>query len=122
MRSNRAKVRAGVSMAATLPMLAGALALGIPAAHAADHPGRDPLAGTRPAWATAKADKGATSDDSRVSARVYLAGRDAAGLAAYAKAVSDPASGLVRQVPDAPSRRRPASARPRPRWRRSGPG
>ncbi|MFG3271025.1 S53 family peptidase [Streptomyces luteogriseus] len=91
MRSNRAKVRA-VSVAATLPMLAGALALGIPAAHAADHPVRDPLAGTRPAWATAKADKGATSDGARVSARVYLAGKDAAGLAAYAKAVSDPDS------------------------------
>src|SRR3954447_21378160 len=92
MRSNRAKVRAGVSMAATLPMLAGALALGIPAAHAADNTGRDTLAGTRPAWATAKADKGATADAAHVTARVYLAGRDAAGLAAYAKAVSDPTS------------------------------
>ncbi|MEU1103279.1 S53 family peptidase [Streptomyces tibetensis] len=91
MRSNRAKVRA-VSMAATLPMLAGALALGIPAAHAADHPVRDLLSGTRPAWATARADKGAASDGARVSARVYLAGKDAAGLAAYAKAVSDPDS------------------------------
>ncbi|MGV9427407.1 S53 family peptidase [Streptomyces sp. NPDC003656] len=92
MRSNRARTRAGVSMAATLPMIAGALALGIPAAHAADGPARDALAGTRPAWATAKADKGATADSARVQARVYLAGRDAAGLAAYAKAVSDPAS------------------------------
>lgn len=59
-------------MAATLPMLAGALALGIPAAHAADSPNRDTLAGTKPAWATAKADKGATADSSQVSARVYL--------------------------------------------------
>ncbi|MFE9094326.1 protease pro-enzyme activation domain-containing protein [Streptomyces sp. NPDC007264] len=92
MRSNRAKARAGVSMAATLPLLAGALALGIPAAHAADHPGRDTLAGTKPAWATAGADRGATPDSAQVSARVYLAGRDAAGLAAYAKAVSDPSS------------------------------
>jgi len=91
MRSNRAKLRT-VSMAATLPMIAGALALGIPAAHAADNPGRDALAGTKPAWATARADKGATSDSSRVSARVYFAGKDAAGLAAYAKAVSDPSS------------------------------
>ncbi|MFI5682430.1 protease pro-enzyme activation domain-containing protein [Streptomyces sp. NPDC051636] len=91
MRSNRANLRA-VSLAATLPMLAGALALGIPAAHAADNPGRDTLAGTKPAWATAKADKGATSDSAQVSARVYLAGRDASGLAAYAKAVSDPSS------------------------------
>ncbi|MFI7497402.1 protease pro-enzyme activation domain-containing protein [Streptomyces sp. NPDC049687] len=92
MRSNRAVRRAGVSMAATLPMIAGALALGIPAAHAADGPARDTLAGTKPAWATAKADKGATSDSAQVSARVYLAGRNAGSLAAYAKAVSDPSS------------------------------
>jgi subtilase family serine protease len=94
MRSNRATVRAGVSMAATLPMIAGALALGIPAAHAADTPARDSLVGTKPAWATAKADKGATADTAQVTARVYLAGRDRAGLAAYAKAVSDPSSPL----------------------------
>ncbi|WP_326723575.1 MULTISPECIES: S53 family peptidase [unclassified Streptomyces] len=92
MRSNRATLRAGVSMAATLPLLAGALAFGIPVAQAADGPGRDTLAGTKPTWATAKADKGATADGSQVSARVYLAGRDASGLAAYAKAVSDPES------------------------------
>ncbi|SNX57985.1 physarolisin II [Streptomyces sp. TLI_55] len=92
MRSNRARTRAGVSMAATLPMIAGALALGIPAAHASDSPARDPLAGTKPAWATAKADKGAAADSSRVSARVYLAGKDAVGLAEYAKSVSDPSS------------------------------
>ncbi|GAB2840660.1 S53 family peptidase [Streptomyces deserti] len=72
-------------------MIAGALALGIPAAHAAT-PARDTLAGTKPAWATPRADRGATSDSARVTARVYLAGRDAAGLAAYAKAVSDPRS------------------------------
>ncbi|MGW1156890.1 S53 family peptidase [Streptomyces sp. NPDC002519] len=94
MRSNRAKARAGVSLAATLPLLTGALALGIPAAHAADNPGRALLAGTKPAWATAKADKGASADSARVSARVYLAGRDSAGLATYAKAVSDPRSPL----------------------------
>ncbi|MCK1821031.1 S53 family peptidase [Streptomyces sp. XM83C] len=91
MRSNRAKLRAGASLAATLPLLAGALALGIPA-HAADGAHRDALAGTKPAWATAKADKGAAPDSAQVSARVYLAGRDAAGLAAYARAVSDPSS------------------------------
>ncbi|MDO0927988.1 S53 family peptidase [Streptomyces sp. TG1A-8] len=94
MRSNRAKMRAGVSMAATLPMVVGALALGIPAAHAADGPARNALKGTKPAWATAKADKGATADSAQVKARVYLAGRDASGLAAYAKAVSDPSSPL----------------------------
>ncbi|MEV5876669.1 S53 family peptidase [Streptomyces sp. NPDC052101] len=93
MRSNRAKLRA-VSMAATLPMVAGALALGIPAAHATDSPARDTLKGTKPLWATAKADKGATSNSAQVNARVYLAGKNAAGLAAYAKAVSDPSSPL----------------------------
>ena len=92
MRSNRAKVRAGVRLAATLPLRGGALALGIPAAPAADNPNRDTLAGTKPEWATAEADEGATSDSAQVSARVYLAGRDAAGLAASAKAVSDPDS------------------------------
>ncbi|MGV4984974.1 S53 family peptidase [Streptomyces sp. NRAIS4] len=93
MRSNRAKLRA-MSMAATLPMVAGALALGIPAAHAADSPAREALKGTKPLWATAKADKGATSDSAQVNTRVYLAGKNAAGLAAYAKAVSDPSSPL----------------------------
>lgn len=91
MRSHRAMLRAGVSLAATLPLLAGALAFGIPA-HAADNPGRDGLAGTKPVWATAKADRGAASDGAEVAVRVYLAGRDATGLAAYAKAVSDPDS------------------------------
>ncbi|MFF7372580.1 S53 family peptidase [Streptomyces tricolor] len=92
MRSNRATVRAGVSLAAALPMIVGTLALGIPAAHAADSPARDVLKGTRPLWATAAADQGATPDSARVEARVYLAGRDRAGLAAYARAVSDPGS------------------------------
>ncbi|MFE7765060.1 protease pro-enzyme activation domain-containing protein [Streptomyces sp. NPDC057438] len=73
-------------------LLAGALALGTPVAHASADPGRDTLQGTRPAWATAQADAGAAADGSRVSARVYLAGRDAAGLATYARAVSDPSS------------------------------
>ncbi|BBC37023.1 Tat pathway signal sequence domain protein [Streptomyces graminofaciens] len=92
MRSTRAALRAGAGLAATLPLLAGALALATPAAQAATGPDRDTLHGTRPAWATAEADKGASADGSRVSARVYLAGRDATGLAAYAKAVSDPSS------------------------------
>ncbi|WP_406344847.1 protease pro-enzyme activation domain-containing protein [Streptomyces sp. NBC_00648] len=81
-------------MAATLPLLAGALALGIPSAHAADPvpSGRAALTGTKPAWATGAADQGATATTSKVDARVYLAGRDAKGLAAYAAAVSDPSS------------------------------
>ncbi|MFJ9036165.1 protease pro-enzyme activation domain-containing protein [Streptomyces sp. NPDC102406] len=92
MRSIRGarRTRAGLSLAATLPLLAGAIALAAPAAQA--DTGRATLAGTKPLWATGTADKGATADATKVTARVYLAGRDAAGLAAYARAVSDPSS------------------------------
>ncbi|MFD7163140.1 S53 family peptidase [Streptomyces violascens] len=94
MRTSRARRRAGMSMAATLPLLAGALALGIPSAQAADPvpSGRAALAGTQPVWATGSADQGATAASTKVNARVYLAGRDAKGLDAYAAAVSDPQS------------------------------
>ncbi|MEV0095291.1 S53 family peptidase [Streptomyces sp. NPDC050738] len=92
MSSRRTRVRAGLSLAATLPLLAGALALSIPTASADTGHGRHALQGTKPTWATSSADRGATADSSKVSARVYLAGRDAQGLAAYARAVSDPQS------------------------------
>ncbi|MEV6795804.1 S53 family peptidase [Streptomyces sp. NPDC051320] len=92
MRSSRATLRAGLSVAATLPLLAGALALSTPSASADNGSGRHILQGTKPLWATAQADRGATADSGKVSARVYLAGRDAQGLTAYAKQVSDPQS------------------------------
>ncbi|MEW2548557.1 S53 family peptidase [Streptomyces sp. NPDC047002] len=93
MRSSRPRLRTGVAVAATLSMVTGALALGVQAAGADTGPaGRSVLHGTKPLWATAKADKGSTAASNKVTARVYLAGRDAAGLAAYAKEVSDPSS------------------------------
>lgn len=68
-------------MAATLPLLAGALTLGITDASADSATGgRDALQGTKPAWATATADQGATADSGKVAVRVHLAGRDAKGL------------------------------------------
>ncbi|MER6048899.1 S53 family peptidase [Streptomyces sp. NPDC001793] len=92
-RTRSPRVRAGLALTAALPMVAGALALGAPAADAAGHDGgRHALQGTKPRWATAQADQGATADSARVNARVYLAGRDAKGLADYARAVSDPHS------------------------------
>ncbi len=91
MKLDRNAPRAGLALAAALPLVAVALAVGTPAAQAAPH-GRRTLAHTRPSWATAKADRGAASAATEVSARVYLAGRDAKGLAAYARAVSDPHS------------------------------
>ncbi|MDJ0340170.1 S53 family peptidase [Streptomyces sp. H10-C2] len=92
MRFERKRTRAGLAVAAALPLMAGALALGTPAAQADQPHGRQLLSGTKPLWATSQADKGATADASGVTARVYLAGRDAKGLTAYATSVSDPNS------------------------------
>ncbi len=92
-RSRTLRTRAGLAWAAALPLVAGALALGAPAADAAGHDGgRHALQGTKPLWATRQADQGATSAATGVTARVYLAGRDAKGLADHARAVSDPHS------------------------------
>jgi subtilase family serine protease len=93
MRSSRPRLRTGLAVAATLSMVTGALALGVQAAGADSGPaGRATLHGTKPLWATQKADRGSTPASNKISVRVYLAGRDAAGLAAYAKDVSDPSS------------------------------
>ncbi len=92
-RAARSRQRTALGLAAALPLVAGALTLGIPTAQADSTPqGRDTLSGTKPTWATVRSDRGATDDGDKVTARVYLAGRDAKGLADYAKAVSDPSS------------------------------
>ncbi|CAG6393120.1 S53 family peptidase [Streptomyces cocklensis] len=92
MRFERKRTRVGLVAAAALPLVASALALGTQSASADPSAGRQLLSGTKPQWATAQADKGATADSAKVTVRVYLAGKDAKGLAAYAKAVSDPNS------------------------------
>jgi subtilase family serine protease len=92
MRFERKRTRAALVAAAALPLVAGALALGTQSASADQPSGRQLLTGTKPQWATAQADKGAAADSGKVTARVYLAGKDAKGLAAYAQAVSDPNS------------------------------
>ncbi|MER5784988.1 S53 family peptidase [Streptomyces mobaraensis] len=92
-RSRHSGARAGLALAAALPLVTGVLALGAPTAGAdSGPPARQSLAGTKPEWATVAADRGATSAKKAVTARVYLAGRDAKGLADYARAVSDPRS------------------------------
>ncbi|GAA1956515.1 S53 family peptidase [Kitasatospora viridis] len=93
MKITRAQRRTGLSAAAILPLLAGALAVGIPTAQADTVPnGRAALAGTEPTWTAKAADQGATAANAPVTARVYLAGKDPQGLTAYAQAVSDPNS------------------------------
>jgi subtilase family serine protease len=60
---------------------------------AAAAPGRAAIAGTHPRWAVNAPGKSAPSVTSgAVNLRVYLAGQDPAGLASYAKSVSDPGS------------------------------
>ncbi|MFG2821659.1 protease pro-enzyme activation domain-containing protein [Kitasatospora sp. NPDC048365] len=52
------------------------------------------LVGTHPHWATPTTDQGTTPSGQQITARVYLAGKDPAGLAAYAREVSTPGSPL----------------------------
>jgi subtilase family serine protease len=54
------------------------------------------VAGTHPAWAGHKADRGLTDSSQRIDAKVWLSGRDPKGLDAYALAVSTPGNALYR--------------------------
>ncbi len=58
---------------------------------------RAELAGTHPAWAVRARLLAAPDAGSTITARVYLAGRDRAGLASYAAAVSNPSSSAYRK-------------------------
>jgi subtilase family serine protease len=84
------RLRPVVTAATAGILLAGGLS-GVTAAQAATH--RSLINGTRPTWATGHAD---AVTKGTVNARIYLAGRDAAGLTAVATAVSSPASGSYR--------------------------
>jgi subtilase family serine protease len=57
---------------------------------------RAAVADARPGWAVGTADRGAADPDTRVTARVYLAGRDPQGLTRFVDAVSDPSSDQYR--------------------------
>jgi subtilase family serine protease len=75
--------------ALTTSLLAVGCTFGAGAASAAT--GRAAIAGTHPAWAVANRRTAAPAPTTGpADARVYLAGQDAAGLAAYATAVSTP--------------------------------
>src|ERR1039458_3987049 len=75
---------------------AGALTLGgFAMATAAQAAPRTAIAGTQPAWATAARRAGTQAVSAgTVSARIYLAGQDEAGLTAYATSVSTPGNAL----------------------------
>ena len=81
-------VAAAVSVAGTL--VAGSMfMMGAGAAQAASS---DVLAGSKPTWASAGADRGSAPAAAPLAVRVYLAGQDPQGLAAYARSVADPKS------------------------------
>ena len=80
--------RAAVTAAAAVTLAAGVMTS---TAAAQPRTARAEIAGTHPAWATARARVASRSVTSgTVTARVYLAGQDPAGLAAYAMAASTP--------------------------------
>jgi subtilase family serine protease len=81
-------------MAAVVPLTAAFLGGTAGAAQAS--PASTPLSGSKPAWATSSADRGTTPAATQVDLRVYLAGQNPAGLAAYSQAVSDPTSSAYR--------------------------
>jgi subtilase family serine protease len=84
--------RAALTTAAAAALVGGALAYAVPAQAS---PTRVPIAGTHPSWATAStrvSPQAVTAGT--VDARVYLAGRNQAGLASYATAVSTPGNAL----------------------------
>jgi subtilase family serine protease len=91
LRARRPGLRAA-TVIPTAAALAGAFALAGPVASAAA--ATSSVAGTHPQWAAALADRGAVAAGSQVGTTVYLAGRDEAGLNAYAAAVSDPGNAL----------------------------
>ncbi|RKE19441.1 protease pro-enzyme activation domain-containing protein [Streptomyces sp. TLI_171] len=95
-RNQLAKSIAPATVAAALILTT--LGAAVPASAAAPTgEGARALPGTHPAWATPQADAGAVDPATPATARIYLAGRDASGLAALAKAVSDPNSAAYGQ-------------------------
>ncbi|NUP51229.1 MAG: S8/S53 family peptidase [Catenulispora sp.] len=90
--------RRRIASATTLTAVAAFVTAGVAfaAPSNADSGGTATLSGTTPGYATASADQGQTAGAAQLTVRVYLAGQDAAGLDAYAKAVSDPNSASYR--------------------------
>jgi subtilase family serine protease len=86
--------------AATISIVLAVACTGITVASAASAAstaqGATALPGSSPSYATAAADQGQTAAATPLSIRVFLAGRNPAGLAAYAKNVSDPTSSSYR--------------------------
>lgn len=102
-RRARRAATAAIPVAALLATALSSAAPADAASTAAATTATATVAATHPAWATAAADKGTVPAATPVTARVYLASQDAAGLAAYAKAVADPSSAAYGKFLSAPA-------------------
>jgi subtilase family serine protease len=91
-RSARPAARAAISAAVSVAALLAAALGPAPAMAAADTATASVSIG-HPSWATPEASQGTVASGTTISARLYLASRDPAGLAAYATAAADPDSG-----------------------------
>ncbi|MBR7834261.1 S8/S53 family peptidase [Actinospica durhamensis] len=99
MQRSRHKSRATRSALGTLAVVTSLVTgvLTTPPASADSATARTTLVGTRPAWASSSSDAGAVPADTTQSVRVYLAGSDPGGLAAYALDVSTPGNADYRR-------------------------
>ena len=75
---------------ATAGLATAGLAAGLAVPAAASPGPRQVVTGIQPSWAGASADRGPVASGAPVSVRVYLAGRDPAGLTRYAQQVAEP--------------------------------
>lgn len=86
-----------IASATAISVVLAAFTAGVAAASPAlAAQGATALPGSSPSYATAAADQGQTAAGTQLSVRVFLAGRNPADLAAYAKDVSDPTNALYR--------------------------
>ena len=92
-RSHRASLAAVTTIATVTGLLS---AVGLASASAQAATGRTAVAGTHPSWAVASRHVATPDATTTMTARVYLAGRNPAGLAAYATAVSTPGNSSYR--------------------------
>jgi subtilase family serine protease len=85
------RARTALVAATSLAMAVTSVVLAAPSQAAGPQTAKS-VTGSHPDWASAARDAGTAPAATEYTGTVYLAGQDAAGLAAYAKAVSDPNS------------------------------
>jgi len=92
---SRARRRRRVGAASlAVAALAGTFVAANAASAATAAPATVTFGGMQPAWASASADRGQVAPGTAVTSTIYLAGRDQAGMEAYAEAVSTPGNAL----------------------------